>query len=253
MALKIKDVKLLDGERIDDLQLNGLGIIQNSEGFCFGVDAVFLAHYAVVKNNDRCLDLCTGTGIIPILMYGINANVKGVSFEAIEIQDKSFDMATRSVMMNGIEDSVHIIKGDIKEAATTFRAASFQVVTVNPPYMKVSKALTNPTESKMIARHEVMCNLDDVVSAASFALCDKGRFYMIHKPSRIPEIFSTMRAHNIEPKSMRLIHPYVDKEPVLVLIGGLKGGGEEMRVAPPLIIYKEQGVYTDEVSSVYYG
>ncbi len=252
MALKINDVELKAGERIDDLQLKGLGIIQNSEGFCFGVDAVFLAHYAEVKKNDRCLDLCTGTGIVPILMHGLY-DVEGVTYEAIELQEVSYDMATRSVKMNGIEESVHITKGDIKEAASLVRAASFQVVTVNPPYMKVSNALKNPSEAKMIARHEVMCDLRDVVKTAAFALCDKGRFYMIHKPARIPEIISVMKEHNIEPKSMRLIHPYVDKEPVLVLIGGLKGGGEQMRVAPPLIIYKEQGVYTDEVDRVYHG
>ncbi|MCR4716130.1 MAG: hypothetical protein K5656_03025, partial [Lachnospiraceae bacterium] len=137
------------------------------------------------------------------------------------------------------------------EAAAIVDAASFQLVTVNAPYMAASKALKNPTLPKTIARHEVMCDLRDVIRAASFALAKKGRFYMVHKPSRLAEIIAVMKEFNIEPKTMRMVHPYIDKEPVLVLIGGIKDGGVQMRVGAPLILYEEQGVYTEELKSIY--
>lgn len=243
-----KNTLLLPGERIDDLQCRGYEIIQDSKRFCFGVDAVLLAHYAKVKEGDRVLDLGTGTGIIPILL---NAITPGRHFTGLEIQSASVDMARRSVCLNGIEDKVDIVEGDIREAAALFDAASFQVVTSNPPYMTDQHALKNAYEPKTIARHEVLCNLSDVVAAAAKMLVPGGRFYMIHKPFRLPEIISVMKQYHIEPKEMRLVHPYIDKEPTMVLIGGTRGGKPMMKVAPPLVLYKEKGVYTDEVYRIY--
>lgn len=239
---------LLEGERIDDLQCKGYEIIQDPKRFCFGVDAVLLAHYARVKEGDRVLDLGTGTGIIPILL---NAITPGAHFTGLEIQAASVDMAKRSVLLNGIEDKVDMIEGDIKEAAALFDAASFQVVTSNPPYMTNQHALQNDYEPKTIARHEVLCTLEDVVAAAAKLLVPGGRFYMIHKPFRLPEIISVMKEYRIEPKELRMIHPYVDKEPTMVLIGGVRGGRPMMKVAPPLVLYKEKNVYTDEVYKIY--
>ncbi|MDD5948996.1 MAG: tRNA1(Val) (adenine(37)-N6)-methyltransferase [Lachnospiraceae bacterium] len=239
---------LLEGERIDDLQCKGYEIIQDPKRFCFGVDAVLLAHYARVKEGDRVLDLGTGTGIIPILL---NAITPGAHFTGLEIQAASVDMAKRSVLLNGIGDKVDMIEGDIKEAAALFDAASFQVVTSNPPYMTNQHALQNDYEPKTIARHEVLCTLEDVVAAAAKLLVPGGRFYMIHKPFRLPEIISVMKEYRIEPKELRMIHPYVDKEPTMVLIGGVRGGRPMMKVAPPLVLYKEKNVYTDEVYKIY--
>jgi tRNA1Val (adenine37-N6)-methyltransferase len=246
------ELKINEGERVDDLQIRGYQIIQDPKRFCFGVDAVMLAHYAKVKPHDRCLDLCTGTGIVPILMHAINSeDTPDVKYDAIELQEESVEMAKRSVELNDLTLDVHVILGDVKEAANYYDAASFQVVTVNPPYIEDIKGIKTEYEPKMIARHEIFLKLKDVISAASYCLADKGRFYMIHKPQRLAEIICLMREYKIEPKSLRFIHPYVDKEPVLVLIGGLKGGGQQMRVDAPLILYKEQGVYTDEVSKIY--
>lgn len=239
---------LLEGERIDDLQCKGYEIIQDPKRFCFGVDAVLLAHYARVKEGDRVLDLGTGTGIIPILL---NAITPGAHFTGLEIQAASVDMAKRSVLLNGIGDKVDMIEGDIKEAAALFDAASFQVVTSNPPYMTNQHALQNDYEPKTIARHEVLCTLEDVVAAAAKLLVPGGRFYMIHKPFRLPEIISVMKEYRIEPKELRMIHPYVDKEPTMVMIGGVRGGRPMMKVAPPLVLYKEKNVYTDEVYKIY--
>lgn len=239
---------LLEGERIDDLQCKGYEIIQDPKRFCFGVDAVLLAHYARVKEGDRVLDLGTGTGIIPILL---NAITPGAHFTGLEIQAASVDMAKRSVLLNGIGDKVDMIEGDIKEAAALFDAASFQVVTSNPPYMTKQHALQNDYEPKTIARHEVLCTLEDVVAAAAKLLVPGGRFYMIHKPFRLPEIISVMKEYRIEPKELRMIHPYVDKEPTMVMIGGVRGGRPMMKVAPPLVLYKEKNVYTDEVYKIY--
>ena len=239
---------LKDGERIDDLQCGGYELIQQPERFCFGVDAVLLAHYARIKEGDQVLDLGTGTGVIPILQC---ARSKRASFVGLEIQEESADMARRSVSMNGLDDRIKIVNGDIKEVASLFDAASFQVVTSNPPYMIKEDGLKNSTEPKTIARHEVLCTLEDVVSAASRMLKQTGRFYMIHKPFRLPEILSVMQAYHIEPKELRMVHPYVDKEPSMVLIGGVKGGRPRMKVAPPLILYQDKQVYTDEVYRIY--
>lgn len=241
---------LKDGERIDDLQCGGYELIQRPERFCFGVDAVLLAHYARIKEGDNVLDLGTGTGVIPILQC---ARSKRASFVGLEIQRESADMAMRSVSMNGLDDRIRIVHGDIKEAASLFDAASFQVVTSNPPYMIKEDGLINSTEPKTIARHEVLCTLEDVVSAASCMLKQTGRFYLIHKPFRLPEILAVMQKYHIEPKELRMVHPYVDKEPSMVLIGGVKGGRPRMKVAPPLILYRDKQVYSDEVYEMYKG
>lgn len=241
-------IQLLPGERLDDLQCHGYEIIQDPKRFCFGIDAVLLAHYAKVKEGDKVLDLGTGTGIIPILLA---ARTKGTHFTGLEIQEDSVSMASRSVVHNHLEQKVEIVAGDIKETSSIFPAASFQVVTSNPPYMTDLHALKNMYEPKAIARHEVLCCLEDVIGAAAKMLVPGGRFYMIHKPFRIPEIFDVMRKYRIEPKGMRLIHPYVTKEPTMVMIEGIRGGKPMMKVEAPLIVYKEKNVYTDEILKFY--
>ena len=239
---------LLPGERIDELQRNGYRIIQNPERFCFGMDAVLLSGFARAKKQERCLDLGCGNGIIPILM---EAKTEGKHFTGLEIQPESADMARRSVALNGLQDRIDIVEGDIKDASKIFGASSFHVVTTNPPYMTAQHGLTKVYEAKTIARHEVLCNLEDIIRESARLLMPGGRFYMVHRPFRLAEIISLMVQYRIEPKRMRLVYPYVDREPNLVLIEGLRGGKSRMTVEKPLIVYKEPGKYTDEIYDVY--
>lgn len=235
-------------ERLDDLQVNGYEIIQHPGKFCFGMDAVLLANFARVKIKERALDLGTGTGIIPILL---TAKTEGQSFVGLEIQEESADMARRSVAHNHLEEKVEIVTGDIKEAAEIFGPVSFDVITVNPPYMIGQHGIANASDTKAIARHEVLCTLDDVLRESAKILKPKGRFYMVHRPFRLAEILSKMVVAGIEPKRMRMVHPFLDKEPNMVLIEGLRGGNSRMTVEPPLIVYKEVGVYHDELLAEY--
>lgn len=239
---------LLPGERIDELQRNGYRIIQNPERFCFGMDAVLLSGFARAKKQERCLDLGCGNGIIPILM---EAKTEGKHFTGLEIQPESADMAKRSVALNGLQDRIDIVEGDIKDASKIFGASSFHVVTTNPPYMTAQHGLTNLYEAKTIARHEVLCNLEHIIRESARLLMPGGRFYMVHRPFRLAEIISLMVQYRMEPKRMRLVYPYVDREPNMVLIEGLRGGKSRMTVEKPLIVYKEPGKYTDEIYDVY--
>lgn len=241
-------INLKQGERLDDLQIKGYRIIQSPGRFCFGMDAVLLSSFAKVKTGERALDLGTGTGILPILLEAKN---KGESYTGLEIQEESADMARRSVQYNHQEDKVRIVTGDIREAAALFGAASFHVITVNPPYMIGDHGLKNENEAKYIARHEVLCTLEDVLRESGKLLGNKGRFYMVHRPFRLAEILSGMSRHRIEPKRMRLVHPYIDKEPNMVLLEGVKGAHPRMTVEPPLVVYNKDGTYTEELLELY--
>lgn len=234
-------------ERLDDLQ-NGCFIIQDPEKFCFGMDAVLLSGFAKIKKNENVLDMGTGTGIIPILLKSKTA---GRHFTGLEIQEECAEMAERSVRYNHMEEDVSIVQGDIKEAAGIFGAASFHVVTCNPPYMIGQHGLTNPHMPKAIARHEVLCTLGDVVSQASKLLTDRGRFYMVHRPFRLVEIMNVLTKYHLEPKRMQLVYPYIDREPNMVLIEALKGGNSRITVDPPLIVYEKPGVYTKNILEIY--
>lgn len=242
------DIQLYENERIDDLQRSNLKIIQNSEKFCFGMDAVLLSGFALCKEGDEVLDIGTGTGIIPILM---TAKTKAKHFTGLEIQHESAEMANRSVLLNNLQDRVSIVEGDIKDAGSLFKPASFDVITTNPPYMIDMHGLKNPDEPKAIARHEIKCNLEDIISSSAMLLKSKGRFYMVHRPFRLSEIIVTLVKYNLEPKRMQLIYPFKDKEPNMVLIEARKDTKPRMTVEKPLIIYKSPGVYTDEIYDIY--
>lgn len=245
---KQEHILLKENERLDELQRNGYRIIQNQEKFCFGMDAVLLSGFAKAKKGSRVLDMGTGTGIIPILM---EAKTEAEHLTGLEIQEESADMARRSVALNGLEQKIDIVQGDIKEAGRLFGGASFDVVTCNPPYMIGQHGLTNPDAPKAIARHEILCTLEDVVSQAAKVLKPGGNFYMVHRPFRLSEIMVMLTKYHLEPKRMRLVYPFVDKEPNMVLIEANRGGKPRMTVEKPLIVYKEQGVYTDEIYEVY--
>ena len=239
---------LKEGEQVCDLQRNGLKIIQNKDKFCFGMDAVLLSGFVKVKERERVLDIGTGTGIIPILL---TAKTKGDHFIGIEIQEESAEMAQRSVKLNGLCDKVDIVNGDINEADRYFERESFDVITSNPPYMIMGHGLKNGDEPKTIARHEIKCTLDDVIGQGGRLLKAGGRFYLVHRPFRLVEIFECFRKHGLEPKRMKMVYPFIDKEPNMVLIEALKGGKPRLTVEKPLIVYKEPGEYTDEIYDIY--
>lgn len=238
------ELELKENERIDDLQRNGYQIIQNPEKFCFGMDAVLLSDFARIKKGAQVLDMGTGTGIIPILL---EAKTEAAHLTALEIQEESADMARRSVQLNGLESKIDVVTGDIKEADRLFPLASFDVVTCNPPYMIGQHGLINPDEPKAIARHEVLCTLENVVQNAAKLLKPGGSFFMVHRPFRLAEIITVMTRYKLEPKRMQLVYPYVDKEPNMVLIEGCRGGRPRMTVEKPLIVFKAPNVYTDEM------
>lgn len=239
---------LKPGERTDDLQRNGYQIIQSKGRFCFGMDAVLLSGFAKAKPTETVIDLGTGTGIIPILMEGKN---KGKHFTGLEIQEESADMARRSVALNHLEEKIDIVTGDIKDASKLFGASSFDVVTSNPPYMIYQHGLKNESDAKTIARHEVKCTLEDIIAQSAKLLKPKGRLYLVHRPFRLVEIFCLMHQYGIEPKRMQLVHPFVNQEPNMVLIEGLRGGNPRLTVEKPLIVYESEGKYMPEIYDIY--
>lgn len=242
------EVTIHSHERLDELHRNGYYIIQDPGRFCFGMDAVLLSGFAKVKPGEKALDLGTGTGIIPILL---EAKTKGEHFTGLEIQPESADMAARSVAYNHLEEKVDIVTGDIKEASQIFGASSFDVVTTNPPYMIGQHGLVNEGDAKAIARHEILCDLDNILRESARILPPGGRFYMVHRPFRLAEIFSKMVAYRIEPKRMQMVYPFVDKEPNMVLIEGLRDGKSRLTVEKPLIVFEKPGVYTKDITEIY--
>ena len=239
---------ILPGERVDDLQRNGYRIIQDPERFCFGMDAVLLAGFAKDAKGERLLDIGTGTGILPLLM---EARTDIPRLWGLEIQEESADMARRSVKLNGLEEKIEIITGDIREADRVFEAASFDVITCNPPYMIGQHGLQNADVSKTIARHEVCCTFQDIAQMTAKLLRPGGHFYLVHRPFRLAEILVTLTDCRLEPKRMQLVYPFVDKEPNMVLIEAARGGKSRMRVERPLIVYRSPGVYMPELHEIY--
>ncbi|MFQ7310034.1 MAG: tRNA1(Val) (adenine(37)-N6)-methyltransferase [Mediterraneibacter sp.] len=230
--------ELRPGERLDDLQIGGLELIQDPKKFCFGVDAVFLSDFVRIRPGENVLDLGTGNGIIPVLL---SAKTEARHITGLEIQADTAEMARRSVAHNHLEDRIDIVTGDIKEAAELFKPAFFDVITTNPPYMLADHGMRNPDDAKAIARHEVLCSLDDILRESMRLMQDKSRFYMIHRPFRLTEIMIKMHQYKIEPKRIRFVHPYIDKEPAMVLIEGVRGARPRVTVEPPLIIYDRNG------------
>ncbi len=217
--MKSTDLKqILVGETIEDLG-DGFQIIQGKDEFRFGTDAVKLADFANVKPSDHVMDLCTGTGIVPILLY---KKVPGVSVFGLEIQEQMVQMATRSVKLNVLTEKIRMIHGDLRCIRALFPAESFQVVTCNPPYMKNHTGKQNERESVTIARHELCCNLEDCIDAASYLLPSGGKFYMVHRPERLTDILSLMRAKNLEPKRLDLFASGSGKVPRLLVVEGQK-------------------------------
>lgn len=241
-------INLKEKERIDELHRNGYQIIQNTDCFCFGMDAVLLSGYAVVKKGECVLDMGTGTGIIPILL---EAKTEGQHFTGLEIQPQSVDMAKRSVALNHLEEKITIVEGDIKNASSLFGKSIFDVITCNPPYMNENHGLKNPQLPKAIARHELLCSLEDVVREAAYMLRPGGRFYMVHRPRRLIEIISMLSAHKLEVKRLKPIYPTKEKEATMILLEAVRGGNPLLKLEKPVIVYKEPGIYSDEIYEIY--
>ena len=241
------EFELKDRERLDDLEISGLHIIQSPDKFCFGMDAVLLSGFAYAKKGHRVIDLGTGTGILPLLLW---AKTEGEHFTGLEIQEESADMARRSVVGNNIVN-IEIVDGDIKSADKLFKRQSFDVVTSNPPYMINEHGIANPDAPKQIARHEILCTLEDVVKAAAYLLKSNGKFFMVNRPFRLPEVFENLRKYRLEPKRMRLVYPQIDKEPNMVLVEAVKYGHPRLTVEKPLIVYDKDMKYTEEMMRDY--
>ena len=235
-------------ERIDFIHRKGYKIIQNPQVFCFGIDAVLLADFAKVKKKDRVLDIGTGTGIIPILMF---ARYENKEYVGIDIQKDMIEMANRSIRMNKIENHIKMKCLRIQDIIDHYPRDSFDIVTSNPPYMKADAGVVSGNTSKMIARHEITCTLEDVIKNAAYVLRDKGSFYMIHRPHRLVDIMTLMRHYRLEPKRMQMVYPNKDKPPTMLLVEGIKYARAELVVEPPLYIYSEKGKYTNEIYEIY--
>lgn len=235
-------------ESIDDLQLNGLRLIQKENGFRFGVDAVLLSHFANVKYKHRVIDLCTGTGIVPFLIYG---KYKPKEVIGLEIQEEMVEMANRSSILNDTENIVKFYNGDLKDNLLIKELGTFDVVTVNPPYKLNNAGIINPHDKLAIARHEILCTLEDVIATSRKLLKDNGRLFMVHRPERLADIFGLMRKYKIEPKRVRMVQPNINKAPNIVLVEGQRDGGAFLKWETPIYVYDTDGNYSDIINEIY--
>jgi len=243
-------VELKENERIDDLEFKGYKIIQNSEGFCFGIDSVLLSDFAKdIRHNSKVMDLGTGTGILCILLAG---KTKLKEIYGIEIQEEVADMARRSVELNSLQDKVKIINESILNLEKIFEKGSIDAIVTNPPYKKLNTGLQNDNEKKVISRHEITANLEDFIRISKDMLKDKGEFYMVHRPERLVDIIYLMRKYKIEPKQIRFVAPKIGKETNLVLIKGVKNAKEFLKFDNILYVYNEDGSYTEELLKIYH-
>ena len=242
-------MNLKENERIDDLEFKGLKIIQNKSGFCFGIDSVLLSDFAKnIRNNAKVIDLGTGTGIINLLLSG---KTKALEFVGVEIQEEVAEMAARSVELNNLEGKIKILNENILNLKEVYKPKSFDAVVTNPPYKKINTGLTNEDNKKLISRHEITASLKDFIQISAYLLKDYGEFYMVHRPDRLVDIFQLMREEKIEPKLIKFVYPKANKKTNLVLIKGVKNGKPFLEYDNNLIVYNEDGSYTDEILRIY--
>ena len=243
------EINLKENEKIDDLEFKNLKIIQNKDGFCFGMDSVLLSDFAKeIKKNSRIADLGTGTGILPILLSGKTENTKIVG---IEIQKEVSEMANRSILLNKLENRIQIICEDIKNLKAKYEQGTFDAIVTNPPYKKIGTGKINEKDKKIISRHELTANLEDFISISNYLLKDQGSIYMVHRPERIADIFVLLRKYKLEPKVLRLVYPNIEKSPNLILIKAVKNAKPFLKVEKPLIVYTSEGNYTEEILKIY--
>ena len=242
-------MELKENERIDDLEFKGYKIIQNTDGFCFGIDSILLSDFAKnIRNNSNVMDLGTGTGILCVLLSGKTQLNKIVG---VEVQEEVANMAKRSVKLNHLDNKITILNENILNLEDKFDKSSFDAIVTNPPYKKMDTGIKNENNKKLISRHEVTANLEDFIKVSKNLLKDKGEFYMVHRPERLVDILYFMRKYKIEPKQIRFIAPKIGKKPNLVLIKGVKNAKEFLKFDKILYVYNEDGTYTDEILKIY--
>ena len=243
------EIFLKENERIDDLQLNNLKVIQNKDGFCFGIDAVLLSDFAKdIYKDSKVLDLGTGTGILGILLCG---KTKLSKIYGIDIQEEVCDMASRSIKLNNLENRFEIINKNIKDLKDIFEENSFDAIVSNPPYKKDNSGIKNESQTKLISRHEITASLEDFISISSKLLKNNGSIYMVHRPERLSDLLYLLKKYNLEPKKLRLVQSYFDSKPKLILVKATKNAKSFLNIEEPLIIYNKDGSYTDEIFEIY--
>lgn len=227
-------------EKVEDLGLKGYRVIQDKRGFCFGSDAVLLSRFARPKKNARVLDLCTGSGVIPVIMWGL-CPLSGI--DAVELVPEVADMARRTMELNGLSDKIRVHCTDVKDTLKLFGRHCFDAVTCNPPYMNVGGGLVNPSDRLALARHEIACSLDDVVRAANDVLKPCGKLFMVHRADRACDVICTFRKYGIEPKRLKIVYPSEGKAASLILIEGVRGGRPQLRLEEAVFMYDKEGNY----------
>ena len=243
------NIKLKENERIDDLEFKNLKIIQNKEGFCFGIDSILLADFAKnIKKGANVLDLGTGTGIISILLCG-KTDLNSIT--GVEIQNEVAEMANRSSKLNKLEKKFKVLNDNILNLKNIYDNQSFDVIVTNPPYKKKNTGIINENEKKIISRHEITATLEDFIKVSSDLLKDKGEIYMVHRPDRLVDILSLMRNNKIEPKILRMVYSNKNMEPKLLLIKGIKNAKPFLKIEKNLYIYDGNGNYTEEIMKIY--
>jgi tRNA1(Val) A37 N6-methylase TrmN6 len=246
----IENVQVYRDERIDDLLTKDMKIIQSKEVFCFSLDAVLLARFAALPlKRGRVIDLCTGNGVIPLLL----STRTECPIDAVEIQERLYDMAKRNVVLNGLEERITVYHGDVKEALTYLRNGGYDALTCNPPYMPVVGGDKNKSSHVAIARHEILLTLEEMIRTSSQLVRSGGKVAYVHRAGRLADLITLMRKYKIEPKRVRFVHPKPGAEANMVLIEGIRDGKPDIKVLPPLVVYKENGEYCDEIYSIYYG
>lgn len=242
-------INLLENERIDDLEYKGLKIIQNKDGFCFGVDSILLTDFAKeIKEGSKVIDLGTGTGIIGILL---SKKINLSKIIGVEIQKEVYEMAKKSIKLNQLEEKFEIINANIKELQEKIQMNTFDAVVTNPPYKKIGTGITNENNKKLISRHEITATLEDFIKITNRLLKDNGSLYMVHRPDRLVDIIENLRKFKLEPKKIKFVYPSVGKEANLVLIKATKNAKPFLKIEKPLYIYNEKGKYTDEILKIY--
>ncbi|WML50348.1 tRNA1(Val) (adenine(37)-N6)-methyltransferase [Neobacillus sp. PS3-34] len=244
-------VNLKDDERLDYLLAEELRIIQSPSVFSFSLDAVLLARFVYVPiQKGNLIDLCSGNGVIPLFL---SARTKG-NITGVEIQERLYDMAIRSIEYNGLGDRLHMIHDDIKKMPETLGYGKFDVVTCNPPYfITPSNEEINLNEHLAIARHEILCTLEDAVRVSSQLVRAGGKVAFVHRPGRLIDIISLMRQYRLEPKRIQLVYPKAGKEANTLLIEAIKDGSPDLKILPPLIVYNDKNEYTPEIREILYG
>ena len=243
------EVTLKENERIDDLELENLKIIQNNNGFCFGMDSVLLSDFAKeIKPESNVIDLGTGTGILPILL---SSKTKNTKITGIEIQKEVAEMANRSIILNNLQNRIQIICENIKNLKTIYKPNTFDSVITNPPYKKSGTGGTNIEKVKLISRHEITATLEDFISVAQYLLKDKGSLYLVHRPERLADVITELCKHKLEPKILKFVQPNSQKEPNLILLKAVKNAKPHLNLCKPLYIYNEDGKYTEELLKIY--